>query len=85
MSLNSNTYIIGFAGAVCIVCSLFVSGAAVSLKEKQQENAKLDLQKNIISVSGLIPSKENGKEVDVNAKIASFSADQIKNFLWKNN
>ena len=49
MSLNSNSYIIGFAGAVCIVCSLFVSGAAVSLKGKQQLNAKLDLQKNIIS------------------------------------
>lgn len=58
MSLNSNSYIIGFAGAVCIVCSLFVSGAAVSLKEKQQLNAKLDLQKNIISVAELPESKD---------------------------
>ena len=58
MSLNSNSYIIGFAASVCIVCSLFVSGAAVSLKEKQSLNAKLDLQKNIISVAELPESKD---------------------------
>jgi len=52
-NLNSGPYIVGFAAAVCVFCSVFVSGAAVSLKEKQVANAKLDLQKNVISVSGL--------------------------------
>ena len=32
-------YIMGFAVAVCLVCSLGVSGAAISLKDKQTENA----------------------------------------------
>ena len=53
LNKDSNLYIIGFAAAVCIVCSIFVSGAAVSLRPQQQANAKLDLQKNVVSVSGL--------------------------------
>jgi Na+-transporting NADH:ubiquinone oxidoreductase subunit C len=53
MQLNSNGYIIGFASAVCIVCSLFVSASAVALKEKQTLNQNFDLQKNVISVSAL--------------------------------
>jgi len=52
-NLDSPTYIAGFAAAVCVGCSIFVSSAAVSLKQQQKDNAKLDLQKNVISVSGL--------------------------------
>jgi len=52
-NLDSGTYIVGFAAVVCIVCSVFVSSAAVSLKDKQEANATLDRQKNVISVSGL--------------------------------
>jgi Na+-transporting NADH:ubiquinone oxidoreductase subunit C len=73
MSLNSNSYIIGFAAAVCVVCSLFVSGAAVSLKDKQQLNAKLDLQKNIISVAELPESKE----------ISALSVEKIEGLFIK--
>ena len=38
LNLNSNGYIIGFATAVCLVSSIFVSGAAVSLKEHPKVN-----------------------------------------------
>ena len=57
LNLNSNGYIIGFATAVCLVSSIFVSGAAVSLKEQQKANALLDLQKNVVAVSGLTEKK----------------------------
>ena len=67
MQRNSNGYIIGFAAAVCIVCALFVSGSAVALKETQQKNQKLDLQKNVISVSALPEAQ----------KLTSLTADQI--------
>ena len=73
MSLNSNSYIVGFAAAVCIVCSLFVSGTAVSLKAKQIENAKLDLQKNIISVA----------ELPESSKISTLSVEQINGLFVK--
>lgn len=49
----SNKYIIGFALAVCLVCSLAVSALAVALKPQQDANRLLDQQENILRVSGL--------------------------------
>lgn len=54
MQRNSATYIVSFAAAVCVVCSLLVSAAAVVLKDRQVANAQLDKQKKILAVSGLI-------------------------------
>ena len=42
----STGYTIGFAAAVCIVCSIFVSGSAVALKDKQDENKDQDQNKD---------------------------------------
>ncbi|ODQ00953.1 MULTISPECIES: Na(+)-translocating NADH-quinone reductase subunit C [Salinivibrio] len=39
--------------ALSLVCSIVVSGAAVALRPLQQINAKLDVQKNILSVAGI--------------------------------
>lgn len=39
--------------AVSLVCSVVVSAAAVFLRDKQQANAVLDKQKNIVAVAGL--------------------------------
>ncbi len=39
--------------ALSLVCSIVVSGAAVALRPLQQMNAKLDVQKNILSVAGV--------------------------------
>ncbi len=51
---HSTGYIIGFCAAVCVVCALFVSGSAVSLKDRQDRNALVDKQKNVLSVAGLM-------------------------------
>lgn len=53
---HSTTYTIGFAAAVCIVCSIFVSTSAVTLKDRQEANKKLDRQKNVLVATGLIES-----------------------------
>ncbi len=50
----SNTYTIGFAAAVCVVCSIFVSGSAVALKDRQDQNKLLDKQKKVLAVAGLM-------------------------------
>ncbi len=55
----SNGYIIGFAGAVCVVCSIFVAGSAVALREKQDLNAVVDKQTQVLKVAGLV--KEGDK------------------------
>ncbi len=46
----SNTFFI--ATAVCLVCSLLVSTAAVVLKSRQDRNIELDKKRNILRVSG---------------------------------
>lgn len=51
---HSTGYIVGFAAVVCLICSLFVAGAAVSLKPLQQANVVLDRQKKVLTVAGLI-------------------------------
>ncbi len=50
---HSVRYIVMFAAAVCVVCSIFVSSAAVLLKDRQEENKVLDRQSKVLSVAGL--------------------------------
>lgn len=54
----SNGYIIGFAGAVCVFCSIFVAGSAVALKDKQDLNAVVDKQTQVLKVAGLVKEGE---------------------------
>ncbi|MBU0553848.1 Na(+)-translocating NADH-quinone reductase subunit C [Myxococcota bacterium] len=58
----STKYIIGFAGAVCLVCSVLVSGAAVALKDRQEANKVLDRQQKVLSVAGLLEGKSLSPE-----------------------
>lgn len=44
---------VGIVVAVCLVCSIVVSGAAVGLRELQQTNAELDKKSNILNAAGL--------------------------------
>ncbi|MEZ4215332.1 MAG: Na(+)-translocating NADH-quinone reductase subunit C [Myxococcota bacterium] len=51
---HSSRYIVLFAAAVCGVCSIFVAAAAVSLKERQELNAQLDVQEKVLVLAGLL-------------------------------
>ncbi|GAB3110700.1 Na(+)-translocating NADH-quinone reductase subunit C [Aestuariicella hydrocarbonica] len=51
---------VGVALALCIVCSVVVSTAAVMLKPAQQANKQLDFNRNILAAAGLL---EPGKSV----------------------
>lgn len=46
-----------FAGVVCFACSIFVATSAVGLKEKQDSNEKLDRQKKVLDVAGLLDAE----------------------------
>ncbi len=50
---HSTAYIFMFAAGVCVFFSVFVSGAAVGLKEKQEINKVLDRQEKVLVVAGL--------------------------------
>jgi Na+-transporting NADH:ubiquinone oxidoreductase subunit C len=45
---------VGVVVAVCLVCSIIVSSAAVGLRDLQQTNAAIDKQSNIVEAAGLI-------------------------------
>ncbi len=49
--------------AVCLVCSIIVSGAAVGLRELQQTNAALDKQSNILAAAGLLGEAKTKKDI----------------------
>jgi Na+-transporting NADH:ubiquinone oxidoreductase subunit C len=57
---------------VCLVCSVFVAGAAVALKPTQVENRELDKQRSILAIAGL------GEEGMSAKAIKSLYAERIK-------
>ncbi len=60
MRNDSFAYTMLMAACVCIVCSLLVSTAAVTLRPVQQYNAALDLRRNILLAAGLMAPGEQG-------------------------
>lgn len=76
MSKSSNLNTITVALALCLVCSVLVSAVAVGLKPKQEANAKLDINKNILIAAG-----ESGETAlsaaDVDAKFKDFSVKLV--------
>ncbi len=73
MQRDSALYIVGFCAAVCLVCSVLVSSAAVGLKPLQEKNQLLDRQRKVLAVSGLL---EEGKGTD--AEVQALFAARIK-------
>ena len=50
---DSLSYTVLVAVVLCVVCSLAVSAAAVALRPRQEQNERLDQQKNILDATGL--------------------------------
>lgn len=48
---------------VCLVCSVFVAGAAIALKPTQVENRLLDKQRSILSIAGLAQPGMSSEQV----------------------
>jgi Na+-transporting NADH:ubiquinone oxidoreductase subunit C len=63
MSVESNKKIIGIALGICIVCSIFVSTATVTLRSRQEENKKIEKIKNILLAGDLLKKGENVQEI----------------------
>ncbi len=63
MSSESTKKTIIVALCVCIICSILVSTAAVSLKTKQEENKRLDKIKNILDAADLLPEDARVEDI----------------------
>ncbi|HUP23227.1 MAG TPA: Na(+)-translocating NADH-quinone reductase subunit C [Thermoanaerobaculia bacterium] len=51
---HSTVYTVLFAAAICVVCGILVSTAAVSLAERQEINRALDRQQKVLEAAGLV-------------------------------
>jgi Na+-transporting NADH:ubiquinone oxidoreductase subunit C len=71
--MRGNGYTVGFAFAICVICSLLLSGVSSALKDKQELNRVLDRQKNILVALGF-----DGK------KVGKMKAGQVQE-TYKNN
>ncbi len=67
---RSASYSIFFAAVVCLVCAVFVSVSAVSLRERQNENAYLDKQRNVLIAAGLANDDEKLTTEDIQTRFA---------------
>lgn len=70
----SNTFLV--AGSVCGVCALLVSLTFVILKPIQEQNKKLDIQRNILLASAVDDEERES--------FKSMSADQVGSFFQEN-
>ncbi|NJD87012.1 MAG: Na(+)-translocating NADH-quinone reductase subunit C [Betaproteobacteria bacterium] len=70
--LDSPRYTILFATAVCVVCALMVSVAAVSLQPRQKANARLYMEKNVLLAAGLV---KPGQDVSIGQVEKFFEGD----------
>lgn len=66
----SARYVVLFAAAVCAVCSVFVASSAVLLKERQEANKALDLQKKVLGVAGLLAPGEKVEKEEIMRRFA---------------
>ncbi len=74
---RSVLYTLLFAAAVCVVCAIVVSGAAVQLKERQDANATLDKQQNVLLAAGLKEEDEKLSAEEVDRRFASIQMKVI--------
>lgn len=64
MSSNDNPRkILLVAVLLCVVCSVFVSTAAVLLKPAQEANKSLDMKRNILAAAGMLDPERSVEEV----------------------
>ncbi len=61
MSNDNPKKIVAVALALCVICSILVSAAAIGLRSKQAANKLQEKQRNILQVAGLL---EEGADVD---------------------
>jgi Na+-transporting NADH:ubiquinone oxidoreductase subunit C len=67
---HSSLYNLWFAAAVCVVCAVVVSSSAVSLKDRQDINAALDKQRNVLVAAGLAKDDEKLSREEVEERFA---------------
>jgi len=80
---QGNFYIFTFAAIVCIIVSIIVALSATALKPRQVRETRLDIVRNILSVSGL--SEDEIQSMNPDEVLSSFQKNFSPLILDKNN
>lgn len=72
MPRDTPRYTIAFSAAVCVVCAVLVSTAAVTLRERQTANAELDRRRNVLAAAGDILGSEKPSRQEIERRFADF-------------
>ncbi len=73
MKRDSVPHTLLVATLLCVVCSVFVAGAAVGLRPRQLANKQLDQKKNVLIVSGIVGADDIVQQGKQKGKTATSS------------
>lgn len=71
-SRNRATYTVIFSAIICVVCAVFVSTAAVTLRGRQASNAELDRKRNVLRAAGVMRADEAVPREEIERRFADF-------------
>ena len=74
---HSTLYTVGFAVVVCLICSIFVSSAAVGLRSRQEMNVALFKKTNVLQAAGLAGADEHLNAAEVEERFARIEPKAI--------
>lgn len=77
MRQYSNAYIVGFATAVCLVCSIVVSSSAVALRDRQQRNKVIDRQTKVLVVAGVLDEGQSATVDEIESLFENFIRPRV--------
>ncbi len=82
--MREDTRTLVFAAAVCITCSLLLSGTAAGLKSRQQANEAFDVKRNIVKAFGIDISQMDRPTIEAmfEKHVAEKTADGLPLFTW---
>jgi len=63
VDVNKSGYTLIFATISCVICSVLLSGASVSLKDLQDKNKKIDKQRNVLMAANLATAETSAEEI----------------------
>jgi Na+-transporting NADH:ubiquinone oxidoreductase subunit C len=74
---NPVTYTLVFSGAVCVVCAVLVSTAAVTLRDRQSANAELDRRRNVLVAAGVMQEGQTLPPAEINDRFEDFEVAAV--------
>lgn len=85
--MREDTRTITFAAAICVTCSLLLSGTAAGLKNMQDANKAFDVKRNIVKAFGISIGDMTRLEIEdtFEKNIASETAGDLPLFTWTDN